>query len=71
MNEDPANYVPVDLPGASEASICLSIAQAGYKPFAAIDVRRGDLVFSLSLPATPQARSQLVRLSKLVLSRLN
>jgi hypothetical protein len=70
MNEDPAKYVPIDIPGASEAAICLAIPQAGYKPFAAVDVRRGDLVFSISLPSGPQAQKQLVELSKLVLSRL-
>ena len=70
MNEDPANYQQLTVAGASEATIALSIPQTGYKPFAAIVVRRGDLVFTISLPTGPQTKAQLVRLSEVVLSRL-
>jgi hypothetical protein len=70
MAGDPgAKYEPETVAGASEAAIAPAIGESGYT-FAAIDVRRGDLVFSISLPAGSKARSQLVQLSKAVLSRL-
>jgi hypothetical protein len=65
-----ARYTPADVPGTDEAVVSLSVPQNGYKPFAANAVRRGDLVFSISLPSTPSAKSQLLRLSKIVLQRL-
>ncbi|HEV3154433.1 MAG TPA: hypothetical protein VGZ02_11565 [Candidatus Baltobacteraceae bacterium] len=72
MREDPqpGGYLPVPLPGADEARLGLRIPSAGHKPFAAIDVRRGDLVFTISIPTGPHAKAQLLHLSALVLSRL-
>lgn len=39
-------------PGADESLFSLSVPQSGYFPFAANAVRRGDLVFSISLPSS-------------------
>jgi len=38
--------------------------------FAVLVVRRGGLVFALSLPSGPKAKDQLFALAKLVLARL-
>lgn len=65
-----ARYDPESVPGSSEAMYSLQIPQSGHPDFAANAVRRGDLVFSVSLPASANAKSQLQKLSRLVLERL-
>ena len=71
MNSDPgARYEPAPLAGADRAMVAPAIPQSGHPPFAAVAVRRGDLVFSISLPASPAAKTQLLRLSEVVLGRL-
>ena len=69
LAEDAGMYVPAALAGADEARVATAL-QSGGPRFAAIVVRRGDLVFTISLPAGPQARAQLLRLSALALRRL-
>ncbi len=69
LAEDAGKYVPVTVAGADEALLAPSL-RSGGPTFASIVVRRGDLVFAISLPATPQARAQLLRLSTLALARL-
>jgi hypothetical protein len=66
-----ANYQPEGVPGIDESMYSLTIPQSGYPPFAANAVRRGDLVFAISLPSSPTAKAELLRLSQLVLARLS
>jgi hypothetical protein len=51
--------------------ISLNVPSPGYFPFAANDVRRGNLVFTISLPSSPLAKTELLRLSEIVLARLS
>lgn len=59
---------PISIAGADEAQWSPN-AVSGGPPFASITVRRGTLVFSLSIPARANAQEQLTKLSLLVLSR--
>lgn len=61
---------PATVRGADEARMGLAVTSGGG-PFAAISVRRGNLVFSLSIPSGPRAASQLTELSELVLRRVH
>ena len=71
LASDPgARYDAESVPGSSESMYSLQIPQSGHPDFAANAVRRGDLVFSVSLPSSANAKSQLQRLSRLVLERL-
>ena len=71
LGSDPgARYDPEPVPGSSESVYSLRVPQSGHPDFAANAVRRGDLVFSISLPSTANAEAQLLRLSRLVLERL-
>ena len=71
MESDPgAKYEPEGVAGADESVYSLSVPQPGYFPFAANDVRRGDLLFSISLPSSPISKLELLRLSEIVLHRL-
>jgi hypothetical protein len=71
LASDPgARYDPESIPGSSESVYSLRVPQSGHPDFAANAVRRGDLVFSISLPASAKAKAQLEGLSKLVLQRL-
>jgi hypothetical protein len=65
-----ANYLPEGVPGADESVYSLTVPQPGYFPFAANAVRRGDLVFSISLPSSPVSKLELGKLSQIVLERL-
>lgn len=70
LASDPgAHYDSESVPGSSESMYSLKIPQAGHSDFAANAVRRGDLVFSISLPSSPNAKSALQQLSRLVLER--
>ncbi|HEY8209299.1 MAG TPA: hypothetical protein VIG99_17545 [Myxococcaceae bacterium] len=60
---------PAGLPGTDESVIDLEAVSGGPK-FAVLVARRGNLVFSLSLPAGPKAKDQLFSLAKLVLARV-
>jgi hypothetical protein len=71
LDSDPgARYTPEGVPAADESVYSLAVPQPGYPPFAANAVRRGDLVFTISLPSSPQAKEELLKLSELVLERL-
>lgn len=71
LGSDPgAKYENEAVPGADQSVVSLSIPQPGYFPFAANAVRRGDLVFSISLPSSPLSKTELSRLSEIVLSRI-
>jgi hypothetical protein len=71
LESDPgAQYEPENVPGADESVYSLSVPQPGELAFAANAVRRGDLIFSISLPSSPQAHTELLKLSEFVLSRL-
>lgn len=71
LGSDPgAKYENEAVPGADESLVSLSIPQPGSFPFAANAVRRGDLVFSISLPSSPLSKTELSRLSEIVLSRI-
>jgi hypothetical protein len=71
LSSDPgAHYLAENVPGADESVYSLDVPQAGYFPFAANAVRRGNLVFSISLPSSPMSKFELLGLSKIVLSRL-
>ena len=59
---------PISIAGADEAQWSPN-AVSGGPPFASITVRRGTLVFSLSIPARANAQEQLTKLSLLILSR--
>lgn len=65
-----ARYDPMKLAAADESIVSLNVPQSGYKPFASDVVRRGDLVFTISLPSSRSAKAQLARLSAIVLQRL-
>lgn len=72
LNSDPgAGYQPEGVRGADRSMFSLTIPQNGHAPFAANAVQRGALVFAISLPAAPQAKAQLQRLSQIVLGRLS
>jgi hypothetical protein len=71
LGSDPgADYQPLGLPGVDESVYSLKVPQPGYFPFAANAVRRGDLVFAISLPSSPLSKTELSQLSLLVLQRL-
>ena len=71
LGSDPgAEYKPENIPGADESLYSLKVPQPGYFPFAANAVRRGDLVFSISLPSSPLSKNELLHLSQIVLSRI-
>ncbi len=72
LGSDPgAKYIPEGVPGADESVYSLSVPSPGYFPFAANAVRRGDLVFTISLPSSPISKLEMLRLSRIVLSRLS
>jgi hypothetical protein len=71
LSSDPgAKYVPEHVTGADESVYSLDVPSEGHFPFAANAVRRGDLVFSISLPSSPFAKLEMLKLSQVVLSRL-
>lgn|GEM_PF-1256333 len=71
LGSDPrAHYVREGVPGADESVFAPDVPQAGSFPFAANAVRRGDLVFAISMPASPLSRTALLKLSEMVLDRL-
>lgn len=71
LASDPGvRYDPESVPGSSESMYSLQVPQKGHPDFAANAVRRGDLVFSISLPSSANAKSQLQQLSLMVLKRL-
>ena len=71
LGSDPgAKYVPEGVPGADESVYSTNVPQPGSFPFAANAVRRGDLVFSISLPSSPVSKTELSALSAIVLSRI-
>jgi hypothetical protein len=61
---------PVRLPGADEARIGSSLRYESGPRFGAIQVRKGRMVFALSIPAGSRTRDQLVDLATLVLRRV-
>ena len=63
-------YVKENLRGTDESLVALKL-QSNGPPFASNMVRKGDLVFTLSLPSGPNAAKQLMQLSKLVLARIH
>ena len=72
LGSDPgAHYSAEGIAGADESMYSLKIPQPGYPSFAASAVRRGDLVFSISLPSSPMSKAELLRLSRIVLARLS
>jgi hypothetical protein len=64
-----AALTPIRIEGADEARWAAH-AVSGGPPFATIAVRRGDIVFVLSIPAHKDAQAQLTMLSGLILKRL-
>ncbi|HLI94917.1 MAG TPA: hypothetical protein VKT72_02395 [Candidatus Baltobacteraceae bacterium] len=66
-----AKYTPERVPGADESLYSLAVPSPGHFPFAANAVRRGDLVFSISLPSSPFSKTELLKLSEIVLDRLS
>ncbi|MBV8600013.1 MAG: hypothetical protein JO359_00465 [Candidatus Eremiobacteraeota bacterium] len=71
LGSDPkATYEPEHLPGVDESLVSTNVPSPGYFPFAANAVRRGDLIFSISLPASPFSKNELLKLSEIVLSRI-
>jgi hypothetical protein len=60
---------PIQIAGADEALWSPKFS-SGSVPFATIAVRRGTLVFVLSIPEHNDAKAQLTRLAGLVLQRL-
>lgn len=71
LGSDPgAQYEPEHLRGVDESVYSLEVPQAGHPAFAANAVRRGDLIFTISLPSSPMSKAELLKLSQLVLSRL-
>jgi hypothetical protein len=72
LASDPgAKYLPEGVPGADESVYSLNVPSPGHFPFAANAVRRNNLVFSISLPASPLATIEMLKLSQLVLNRLS
>ena len=65
-----AKWEPEGLPGVDDSVYSLAIPQSGYPNYAANGVRRGELIFAISLPAAPGAKDELRKLSALVLARL-
>ncbi len=71
LGSDPGTqYEPEHVAGADESVYSLNVPQRDHFPFAANAVRRGDLIFTISLPSSPLAKTELLRLSQIVLSRL-
>lgn len=69
LGSDPgAQYEPERIPRVDESVYSLEVPQPGHPAFAANAVRRGDLIFTISLPSGPNAKNQLLRLSQIVLS---
>ncbi len=68
ISEGGSPMKPISIAGADEAQWSPN-AVSGGPPFASITVRRGTLVFSLSIPARANAQEQLTKLSLLILSR--
>ena len=62
------HFEPVTLAGVNSAQVNLAVP--GKTPSAGIVVRRGLAVFTLNIPASPNARRQLLSLAQIVLSRL-
>lgn len=65
----PAGIEPAGLARVAQSQFSPG-AVAGGPQFAIIAVRRGDLVFDISVPAGQKARRQLTRLARLVLRRM-
>lgn len=71
LSSDPgAKYVPQNVPGADKYVYSLAVPSPGHFAFAANAVRRGDLVFSISLPSSPFSKVEMLQLSRIVLQRL-
>lgn len=64
----PGAYKKIPLNGADEAYLGTALVSGG-PPFASIIVRRADLAFDIGIPASPQARDQLLKLAAIVLKR--
>jgi len=60
---------PIGIAGADEALWSPNMA-SGSIPFATIAVRRGTLVFVLSIPEHKESKAQLTKLVAIVLQRL-
>jgi hypothetical protein len=72
LDSDPgAKYLSEGVPGADESLYSLNVPSSGHFPFAANAVRRGDLVFAISLPSSPVSKIEMLKLSQIVLSRLS
>jgi hypothetical protein len=69
IDESSSAMKPIAIAGADEAQWSPA-AKSGGPPFATITVRRGMLVFSLSVSASANAQSQLTKLAALALQRL-
>jgi hypothetical protein len=71
LASDPGSkYLPEHVAGADASMYSLEVPSPGHFSFAANAVRRGDLVFSISLPSSPLSKLELLKLSQIVLSRL-
>jgi hypothetical protein len=69
MGEGGSNYVDAHVSGVDDSRVDLT-AVSGGPPFATLVVRKKNLVYVLSIPASPRAGDQLRALSKIVLQRL-
>jgi len=69
VGESSGGMAPIKIEGADEATWS-GHSVSGGPPFATIAVRRGDLVFVLSIPPGKDAQAQLTSLSGLILKRL-
>lgn len=65
-----ARYQPERLSGVDASMFSLEIPQANHPNYAANAVRRGDLIFAISMPSKPHAKEALAGLSSLVLKRI-
>ena len=72
LASDPgAKYTPEHVPGADESVYSAEVPSPGHLPFAANAVRRGDLVFTISLPSSPVSKTELLKISEIILQRLS
>ena len=68
VSEGGSGLKPIAIAGADEALWSPSL-KSGGPAFASATVRRGTLVFSLGIPASANAQSQLTKLVEIVLGR--